>query len=297
MHPTCNRVDEIPSQKLLELIDDIANMGVRAVIFSGGGEPLIHPAIKDSFALCQTRGLQYALLTNGQALNQDMASYLFNAKWVRLSIDYWDGESLNEFRGVSGKLFTVIMNNWKFFIENKKEGCDAGINYIITKENYTHIEHIAGFVKDLGSHNIRFCPMYNNDFLNYHKTIKQSVYERIAKADILYGDENFHIYSTYGQLDETPMHRPYKKCYFCQINPVIGADLNLYLCHDTAYLPSGIFGSVKDKTFSDVWYSKEAQNFIQNFDAQKVCDGYQCSSEGRNLFIHELLNFKDDPYI
>ncbi|MBQ8693524.1 MAG: radical SAM protein, partial [Synergistaceae bacterium] len=33
--------DQIPREKMLEIIDDMADMGVKAVTFSGGGEPLV----------------------------------------------------------------------------------------------------------------------------------------------------------------------------------------------------------------------------------------------------------------
>lgn len=297
MHPTCDRTSEIPAQKVLSLINEIADMGVPAILFSGGGEPLIHPIASEAFDLCVKRGLKFALITNGQSLDEGMAHHLKHASWVRLSIDYWDGASIHEFRGVSPKRFDQIMENWANFIKIKDASCDAEINFITTKENYQHIEDACAMVKSIGSENIRFCPMYNNDFINYHAPIKDEVYQRLDNARMLYEDDTFKIYSSYGQLDDTPMHRPYKKCYFCQINPVIGADQYVYFCHDLAYHKDGIIGYVGDKSFREVWFSDSAKKLFNEFDAQKLCDGYQCSSEKRNLNIYKLLESFGDPFI
>ena len=297
MHPTCDRGDEIPAGRVLALINEIADMGTKAILFSGGGEPLIHPIASKAFDLCKERGLKFALITNGQNLNSEMAQHLVSASWVRLSVDYWDGESIASSRGVSPKMFGVIMDNWQNFIEVKDPACDAEINFITTKENYKHIEEACAMVKAIGSENIRFCPMYNNDFINYHIPIKDEVNRRLANARKLYEDDSFHVYSSYDSIDDVPLHRPYNKCYFCQINPVIGADLQVYACHDRAYDYKGIVGSLKDKTFKELWFSEEAKKFFNEFDAQRLCDGDQCSSEKRNLNIYKLLESYGDPYI
>jgi len=40
MHETCNNKDEIPTDKLLDIIDDLADIGVHAVTFTGAENPL-----------------------------------------------------------------------------------------------------------------------------------------------------------------------------------------------------------------------------------------------------------------
>lgn len=297
LHQICDRTSQIPADKVLELIREIHDMGVSAILFSGGGEPLIHPIASEAFDLCYKLGLKYALITNGQALDKKMAQSLKHASWVRLSVDYWDGESLNRFRGVSPKIFDKILTNWANFIEVKDPECDAEINFITTKENHEHIEDVCGLFKLIGSHNIRFCPMYNKDFIAYHEEIKSEVYRRLDNARKLYEDDTFHIYSSYGNLDSIPLHRPYKQCYFCQINPVIAADQNVYYCHDQAYSKPGMIGTVRDKTFREVWYSDATKKLLNETDFQVLCDGIQCSSENRNLAIYKLLESYGDPYI
>ena len=40
--------DRIPREKMLEIADDLVAMGVEAVTFSGGGEPLIYPHLVET---------------------------------------------------------------------------------------------------------------------------------------------------------------------------------------------------------------------------------------------------------
>ena len=41
--------DQIPEDKMMEIVEDLVNMGVKAVTFSGGGEPFLYkPLLKVS---------------------------------------------------------------------------------------------------------------------------------------------------------------------------------------------------------------------------------------------------------
>jgi MoaA/NifB/PqqE/SkfB family radical SAM enzyme len=57
--------DKIPEQKMFEIVDDLVAMGVRAVTFSGGGEPLIYPHIAETTRRLAAGGVQVGSLTNG----------------------------------------------------------------------------------------------------------------------------------------------------------------------------------------------------------------------------------------
>src|SRR3989337_2751990 len=42
-----NERDYIPKTKMMEIIDDVVGMGVKAVTFSGGGDPFYYPYLLD----------------------------------------------------------------------------------------------------------------------------------------------------------------------------------------------------------------------------------------------------------
>ena len=63
-----NKGDELDYYKILQCLDDFVDMGVKAVHYTGGGEPLTHPMIQDIFKATLHRGLDLALVTNGEML-------------------------------------------------------------------------------------------------------------------------------------------------------------------------------------------------------------------------------------
>ena len=64
--------DQIPEDKMMEIVEDLINMKVKAVTFSGGGEPFLYkPLLKVSKKLIDG-GIQIASLTNGSKLEGEL---------------------------------------------------------------------------------------------------------------------------------------------------------------------------------------------------------------------------------
>lgn len=296
MHEKCNKVDEIPTEKLLELVNDLADIGTKAIVWTGGGEPLGHPGIKQAIELCYTRNIKFGVITNGQLLNAEMAEYLIDASWVRLSMDYWDENSFAISRKVHKKFFNQIKKNIAYLAEIKSPDCDLEVNFVVTEENCNNLFEAAYVAKEMCTENIRYSPVWTKNFVEYHQGIIDTVNRGIEEAKRL-EDDTFKVYSSYGNVESVPLERPYSKCYFCEICPVIAADQAVYQCHNKAYDHLGLIGSIKDKTFSELWFSDATRKYMDKFDAVKNCSGHQCSSEARNLFIHEIVDNNRNPFI
>ena len=172
--------------------------------------------------------------------------------------------------------FTRIITNIKSF---KKIGgkCYLGVVLIIDKHNWSHINDFVKLMNDIGVNSVKLSPciVSNKDYENnnYHDEIFNKVRDEIerTKADII--DTEMEIFDSYHCLDEKFV-KSYEWCPYCQILPVIGADQNLYACHDKAYnLDSGLLSSLKDKRLQDVWFEKKELFFKINpsIDCQHHC--------------------------
>lgn len=97
-----NKRDFIPKEKMSEIIDDLVEMGVKAVTFSGGGDPFYYPYLLDAVKKLAQTPIKFASLTNGARLQGEVAEiFAHRGTWLRISIDGWDDESYSFYRGVS----------------------------------------------------------------------------------------------------------------------------------------------------------------------------------------------------
>ena len=289
-----NARDVIPREKLLRTLDELAELGVRAITYSGGGEPLLHPNIEEAMQKTLDLGMDLSIITHGQYLSGKKAEILAKSKWVRVSVDYHTPEMFSKTRRLSEKYFYVIMDNIKEFSKIKNKNCDLNVNYIITKENHDTLYDAAVLLKNAGVEIIRFAPVWNVTFYEYHALIREKVMEQFELMKDL-EDENFKIFSSY-DIDNVLIKRPYKRCYMMEVVPIIGADLNIYPCHNQVYLNDSIICSFKDRSFKEAWFGEETRKMFETFDCQATCTNL-CAADNKNLYIRELLNCEGDNFV
>ncbi len=255
--------DHIPRDKMMELLDDLTDMGVGAVTFSGGGDPFYYPHFLETVRKIAGGPMKFASLTNGVRLRGELAE-LFSeyATWVRISVDGWDDESYARYRGVRIGEHTKLMRNLETF--SKLGGlCYLGVSLIVDDKNYGHVFEIICRMKDVGAQSVKVSACIIDDDIAknecYHAPFADSVREQIARAVSELGDEHFEINDAYHLFSR--YEKSYEWCPYLQIVPVIGADLTVYSCHDKAYHPSGVLGSIREQRFKTFWMSNKEKFF------------------------------------
>jgi MoaA/NifB/PqqE/SkfB family radical SAM enzyme len=283
--------DSISQEKMMEIIDDMEQMQVKAVTFSGGGEPLCYPFLLESVKRLSKVGIKFATLTHGGYLKDEIAEFFVNyGSWIRISIDGWDDESYSSYRGVPKGEFTKVMENIRNF--KKQNGkCLLGIVIITDKDNSLHIYELIKRLKDAGIDSVKIAPCLisnsGEESNRYHKPIFNAVKEQILRAMNELACEGFEIFDSYHEQLEA-FKKDYSWCPYLQINPVIGADLNVYPCHDKAYnIDEGLLGSIKEMRFKDFWFSNK-RNFFK-IDPSRHCN-HHCMVNEKNRFILEYLD-------
>lgn len=299
MHQDMIKSDKISIEKMREILLDLKDMGVKAVTYSGGGEPLMHSNIVEILSLTKNYQIDLSVITNGQFLKGEVANCLKDSSWVRVSMDYATEEEFSRSRRINGKFFYEILDNIKAFSSLKEKSCDLEVNFIVTKNNYRDIPLATELLKSLGVENIRFSPMWiDSTFVEYHSSIKDEVISTIEEVKKTFQDDSFKVYTSYKDSIFTPniYKRPYKKCYVMQNNPVIGADLNIYACHNRAYSSDSVISSIKNQSFKDAWFSETAKKFHEQFNCQNVCTT-QCAGDSKNMFINDIMEISRDNFV
>ncbi len=287
LRDSVNRQDQIPREKMWEIIEDMKDIGVKAVTFSGGGEPLVYPYIAQAMQKILDAKIDLSIITNGQLLKDECARVLSKAKWVRVSFDSANAQTYSKVRQLPESAFEEVCNNIRRFSEIKEKDCELGINFVVNHENADQVYDMAKMVKKLGVNHIKYAARVTKDLFDYHEPFKQSVIEQLRRAKEELGSETFKVIDKYeGDFDSALLfHRCYEKCYINQIFTVIAADSKVYFCHDKAYVKSGIVGDLANRSFKDLWFSEEVTKRYQEFDPRKECD-HHCVYDDRNVLLN-----------
>lgn len=286
-----SKQDQIPWDIMQGVLADMREMGVRAVTFSGGGEPLVYPHIVEAMRRVLEAGIDLSIITNGQLLRDERAEVLSEAKWVRLSFDSADTETYSRVRSIPLNAFDEVCSNIRNFARLKKPFCELGINFVVNHENAAQVFDMARMVKGLGVNHIKFAARVTKDLFEYHAPFKEEVIAQLRRAkDELDGD-GFRVIDKYeGDFGSALVfHRDYKTCYINKLFTVIAADCKVYFCHDKAYVSSGVVGDLREKSFKELWFSEEIAQRYAAFNAEKEC-GHHCVYDDRNGLLNTFFS-------
>lgn len=131
-----------------KLIDSIINMGIKAVYFSGGGEPTLYPKLKDYIVKLHDAGVETAIITNGSYFEKagliDIA-YMLN--YIAISVPAIDPVTFKKITG-SELLENVLSLPAKIKAVHKDKSPILGARIVLTNLNYMYVPDFMTVLKD-----------------------------------------------------------------------------------------------------------------------------------------------------
>jgi len=259
----------LPFEKVTEILEDCAAMGVKAIQLTGGGEPTVYPRFQEVVEEIRRRGMRWALVTNGVIGRWDLSS----ATWIRVSLDAANADTYARIRRVAPGHFEKACETIRRY------GC--GVGFVVTPENWPQILEAARLAKTLGASSIRIGAQFSDEGPALFHGIARDAAALASAAEELAGD-GFEVINRFDEkLSELDQGAPdYERCGYQRLTTYIGADQNLYRCCVYAYNPRGLLASLKDRRFRDVWQEVHAD--FRKFDA-RGCARCQFNTINRNI--------------
>jgi organic radical activating enzyme len=205
-----NRADELSFHTVTEALNTLAALGAQAVTITGGGEPMMHPAInaiiEHAHAGC---GLKVGLVTNGVALSDLEPAAANCITWVRVSAS---DEANN-------------MPRWRA-LPTLYRSIDWAISYVVTAD--LDLSNLAAHVEFANEQNMTHVRLVS-DLIDLSSL--QGCMARIRRGlEALGVDDSRVIYQA--RQDHCAGAR---RCWISLLKPVIGADGRVYPCCGVQY--------------------------------------------------------------
>ena len=293
----------LPTDKVMELLNDCKAMGVKAIQLTGGGEPTLHPAFDQIAHGVLDRGMSLAVVTNGTLLQRtsdwlrnthgiSRIALLARASWVRISLDASGAENYTRIRRVPPNTFDQVLQNIRLFVKEVSErgtGCRVGFGFVVTQENHHELAGAIDLAEGLGVDNIRISAAFTPGGYLYHAGYAPSVHQVIARGRAVPRRDGFTIYDNFGdRLEDLEKKRPdYDRCPIMQLQTYVAGDGNVYTCCMNAYNRRGQIGSFLDKGFKALWDSPQKHDFFGDFHA-KQCPA--CMYNPKNRLMNAALS-------
>ncbi|MDD4651553.1 MAG: radical SAM protein [Methanothrix sp.] len=264
-----NAREELSLEEGIRLVDELAEMKVPILIFTGG-EPLLS---RNFYALAfhaREVGLRTVISTNGTLITAEVAGLLAEAKirYVGVSLDAASAGSHDAFRGVAGAHARALQG-----LKNARDaGLKTGLRITLTADNWQDVPALLNLA--LQEKIPRFCLYHlvptgrGADITARDVTPEQrrSVIRLLAEAAEELKGEDIEILTTDSPMDGAyllellkgdPRSENVRKLLLnaggCSTGVKV-ANINhrgdVHPCH---FMPQVVVGNVRERSFRDIW--------------------------------------------
>ncbi len=300
----------LPFDLAKRVVTELSTMGVKAITFSGGGEPLVYGAdrVRELIQMVYRYGMDSALITNGSLLMPDEDYEV--CEWVRISLDAYDVDTFQRFHGRSEREFNRVVERVTDFAAEGKRRKELGLRWPTVG---------VGFLTDADTlergdiwRMSRFCATIPGiDYLQFRPLVANMVadpslnggYERFSKVDAKnielacqnasgeFGRDDFKVLSSagkYSALARLNFGREYDHCLAHFLEATISANGKVYICCHGQNIDRFCLGDLHEQSFSEIWHGSQAKRVYESINPAKDCPP-ACRLHIQNSILHDII--------
>lgn len=230
---------------------EMASAGVRGVVWSGGGEPTVHPSWPSLIRHAHDCGLEQGMYTAGGLLKPETASVLAQrAAWIVVSLDAKDQASYLSEKGVDG--FGAACNGVRWLAS---AGGTVGVSFLLHGRNWMHAEDMLTLGRSLGATYVMFRPTIDTSPDNPSVCLVDRSWITSAlpvlsslerERDVEVSADRFAEYRDWHG-------RSYDTCHGIKLNATVTPDGRVWVCPQRRGIPGSEVGDLRVESFSELW--------------------------------------------
>lgn len=282
----------LDTDKTIESIRDFAKLGVKAMLFAGEGEPLIHPDIDRFIETCYENGIDSGVYTNGVLLTQKRVKRILDKlTFIRISFNAGNDETYKRIH--QNEDFAQVVENIRYALEYKKEhnlDVDIGLQIVLIPENVDSLIDLAKLGAELGVDYLAVKPYVeheNQEGYEFKGNLKVDEMEELFQKAESYSNENYKVVvrrESFKRADE----RTYDHCLALPLFSWILSDGNIYACNHYLEDENFCYGNIYEKSVLEI-FSDEKRRQILDFAKNSLDCKNQCSPNCRLDAINRSL--------
>lgn len=241
--------DQADPAMVRRALAEAAALGVRGIVWTGGGEPTLHPDFDAIVAHAATLGLRQGLYTHGGHLDAARAARLRDTlAWAVVSLDAPDEAS---YRAYKGPGFRASCDGVRALAGG---ACRVGVSFLLGAENWPQTGAMLALARSLGATYTTFRPMVwfdprdparLTDDRGWITDALPTLAALAGEADVVCDPQRFVEYRDW--------RRGYDACYGIRLNATITPDGRVWLCPNRRGLAGSDLGSLQAESFAAIW--------------------------------------------
>ena len=294
------------SDALYRCLRDMAEHGIKSVMYAGEGEPLLARNIGSTINYTKEVGIDVAVTTNATALTDRLArECLSSITWVKASINGGTPEIYANIHKTKELDFHRVIDNLANAVQLRDDNgwkTTIGAQIVLIPENRNSVAQLAGIARGIGLDYLVVKPYSQNpnsvetaargydqfDYRHCENLAKELAEFNSDKFKVVYRERTM---ATLAQLD-----RAYPKC---QSTPMfwayIMANGDVYGCGAHLLDDKFRYGNINEQSFSEIWEGDKRKanvEYVANQLDISTCRK-NCRMEHVNRYLWETKNPKE----
>ncbi len=239
---------------VLRALDEMEALGVRGVIWSGGGEPTLHPDWPQIITRAADVGLAQGMYTLGGHLTMRTAAKLAAvASWVVVSLDAPDAGTYAMEKGVAPDRFAAACDGVRWLAEGGH--AVVGVSFLLHARNWFLAPEMLAAARDLGATYTTFRPTIETHADHaavcsgdrFWLTPALPLLEQLAmEPDVECDPSRFAAYGNW-------TGRAYDRCHGIKLNATITPDGRVWVCPQRRGVRGSEVGDLRIESFAELW--------------------------------------------
>lgn len=289
---------KLETKRFIETIDELAECGVRSLLYAGEGEPLLHPDIDKFIIHSKNSGIDVGVYTNGHLLKRELAEKVLPyLTFVRFSFNGGSPENYAEIHGVKENVFQKVIDNISFCAKIKRMHnikVDLGAQFVLLPENIDYLIDAAKALKEAGVDYLAIKPFVQQNSLQSYKLQKRFTLSGIEKVLVQvqeYSDKSFKVVARKNAFNNNGK-RDYDHCYGAAFISVINASGDVASCLPFWDKEDFVYGNIYDKSFKEIWNGKTRRKNKEYLETSLNVNNcpLNCRPNAINEFLSEIIH-------
>jgi len=290
----------IPGDILVKLCADAPRLGVKAMTFTGDGEPALNPAIYDAVQAGKANGLDISFATNGYAINQIQNEVLMrNLVWCRYNFSAGTDESYSRVHGVKAGVFNKVLENIATSVEIKHRlglPVTIGLQMVLIPDCIHEVPKVVKIALDYGVDYFvikQFSDPGNLMKLHYDQAVVDTEdWRKILREAEAASTDKTQIIVKWPHL-ERKGRREYDRCVDCALIFQISGNSRCYPCGYLFNNEEYCYGDLKKQSLQEILESDRYWSIVRRmrteFNVHTQCEG-SCRHDSTNLFVWNYMH-------
>lgn len=295
-----NRASLSP-QVMDQLIDSVIAMNIRAVYFSGGGEPTLYPGLTQYIEKLYDNGVECSIITNASCF-EDMGFIAIADKlnYIAISVPAVDGETFRTITGTDN-LEKVLSLPSKIKSVHREKSPVLGSRIVLTNKNYRSVKDFLKIIKERGFDYALFKIVRDYEDNGQGLKPEEEAYLKEIIQESTEVDENFTNLHSIFNYRKTPEFL--NKCWTNQFGMLANVSTDGHVYPNIVEIDKEEFciGNLYETKLEDMWNSEQHRK-VKERSNQKWLSGEckNCRAIAYNGIINDINNkipSRFDPFI